>query len=166
VPVAPPAIQTPQPLQSAPSPEPAPVAAPTAVSSSVPALQPVEKPASNENESPASVTEPSVPPSSGDEPAPDTDVPPPNHQNISSDALDQSEVDRIAEELKHNLGQDPLPPIFNDPPPVALPAEEAAPTEEKTKKPVPLADADSNPEDTIVIDREGNLKHKADEEEK
>ena len=94
-------------------------------------------------------------PSSGDEtPA----RPPENQQNISSNELDQSEVDRIAEELKLNLGQDPKPPVIEGNAP-----QHSAPIPALPKS-TPLAKATTDPDDTIVIDREGNFTQREGEE--
>lgn len=78
-----------------------------------------------------------------------------NHQNISSDELDKDEVDRIAEELKHNMGQD-APPA-----PAAPPAAEAP--KDAAEAPKPLAESAAGEEDTIFIDRDGNLHQKTDD---
>jgi len=72
--------------------------------------------------------------------------------NISSDSLEQGEVDKIAEELKQSMGSDTAAGAAS-----ASKIAEADKT--KTETTVPLAEAEAA-EDTIVIDQEGNLKQR------
>ena len=168
VPTTTPSVPAPPMATSAPAaPEPAAAPAPW----QVPAALPVASPASAALEEPATAP-PVMDAASSFEPAPDSAPGTPlsstdestdtSHQNISSSELDKAEVDRIADELKHNLGKDPEPPQFNDQPPaVASPSETVVPDQDAAAAPPvhkPLAEEDSTPEDTIVIDREGNLK--------
>ena len=68
--------------------------------------------------------------------------------NISSEEIEQSEVNRIAEELKHNLNGD---------------ESSASSALSDRAKPTPIAlHTDEAAEDTIVIDQEGNLKQRDD----
>jgi hypothetical protein len=63
--------------------------------------------------------------------------------NISSDELESTEVNKIAEELKGQLNIEPEQPELPKPTEAPKPVEPETPT---------------NPEDTIYIDREGNFK--------
>jgi hypothetical protein len=102
-------------------------------------------------------TEPLLPPSQAHTAPPST---PPSTGNISSAQLDKQEVDDIAAELRKNLASTPVevptPPADVVKKPVPAPAP-ARPT--TTEGSVALNDkSEGVAEDTIFIDKDGNIK--------
>jgi len=97
--------------------------------------------------------------------------------NISSEELEKVEVERIAAELKQDLSKDPTPPKFEpfEPKPVAEKAKETSKADTSAiLEPLPVVEAPKRkissaepvmPEDTIIIDAEGNLKPKDETED-
>jgi hypothetical protein len=86
---------------------------------------------------------------------------PTDTHNISSNEIDQQEIGKIADELKRDLGDAPI--AVEQPAPLAEPAAEAA--VEEPVQPTPMARVDDHANDTIMIDREGNLVQKTADED-